>query len=94
MRKKFPNVQEDGLQLLSKMLQFNPFFRPTVEECLKSSYFEKVSQFSEIKEAGKIINFVFESNDYVSLVEIRRLMIAEINYYSNLKTKGISDLSP
>ena len=46
--KRFPSCEPSGLKLLAEMLQFNPFFRPTIEECLQSPYFEKVSQFSAV----------------------------------------------
>lgn len=39
-----PRVSEDGLDLLDKMLQFNPYKRPTIEECINHSYFNEINQ--------------------------------------------------
>lgn len=41
-REKFPGVGEDCIDLLEKMLVFNPYFRPSVEECLDHPYFKKM----------------------------------------------------
>jgi hypothetical protein len=30
----FPKISSEGLYLLQQMLQFNPFMRPSVEQCL------------------------------------------------------------
>ena len=60
------------------MLQFNPFFRPSIEECLESSYFDNVRMFSVAEKANKTVNLAFEYEDYLSLIEIRKLMVEEI----------------
>ena len=81
LEEKFPNCEPEGRALLKSMLKFNPFFRPTTEECLANPYFSKVKQFSEVQDAGKTISFAFETKSFVSMVEIRQLMINEIAYY-------------
>ena len=35
------------------MLQFNPYLRPNVEQCLASPYFDKVRKFLVVKHASK-----------------------------------------
>ena len=47
----YPECQEEGLKMLKSMLQFNPFFRPTVDELLASPYFDEVRQFSIVYNA-------------------------------------------
>ena len=37
--KRLPGANSQAIDLLLKMLQFNPFMRPTVEECLESPFF-------------------------------------------------------
>ena len=76
------------------MLKFNPFFRPTAEECLKNPYFNKVKQFSVVQNADKTVSFEFERKSFVSMVEIRQLMLKEVAYYQSMKDRGLSDLSP
>ena len=38
----YPECHPEGLKIISQMLQFNPFFRPTVDELLASPYFDDV----------------------------------------------------
>ena len=63
------------------MLQFNPHFRPTVEECLKSPYFSKVAHFSSVKQAESEVDFKFERAKYTSFGELRKLIVNEIAHY-------------
>jgi len=36
----FPGVSIEGLDLLSQLLQFNPYFRPTASQSLEHAYFK------------------------------------------------------
>ena len=38
----FPGIEQEGVDLLHKLLQFNPYFRPTAAECLTDPYFKTV----------------------------------------------------
>jgi serine/threonine protein kinase len=38
LKQRYPASKEEALDLLSKMLNFNPFFRPSVQECLDHPY--------------------------------------------------------
>lgn len=42
LKQVYPGVGDDTIDLLNKMLVFNPFFRPSVEECLEDPYFKQV----------------------------------------------------
>lgn len=39
---RFPYANKDAVDLVRKMVQFNPFFRPNIEECLMHPYLSKV----------------------------------------------------
>lgn len=39
---RYPYASEAALDLLRKMVSFNPFLRPTIEECLEHPFFEKI----------------------------------------------------
>ena len=49
MKKVFKYVSDDLVDLLKGMLEFNPFFRLTARECLKSKVFDdiRVSQVEQ-----------------------------------------------
>ena len=68
----YPECQEEGLKMLKSMLQFNPFFRPTVDELLASPYFDEVRQFSIVYNAMHEVDLKFEhSKQYFGLKDIR-----------------------
>lgn len=39
---KYPGTHEDGISILSRMLEFNPSKRISAEEALKCKYFDEV----------------------------------------------------
>jgi serine/threonine protein kinase len=39
---KYPGTDENGIKLLYKMLEFNPYKRISAEEALKDSYFDEI----------------------------------------------------
>lgn len=75
------------------MLQFNPYLRPTVEQCLQSPYFEKVRRFSKVINASQQVEMAIEDLNYLSLLEIRAEFNKIINYYEDSKSLNSSDLS-
>jgi mitogen-activated protein kinase 1/3 len=61
LREVYPTGSDDALRLISSMLQFNPYFRPTVDELLSDDYFSDVRQFSQAYDAPSKIVFDFEN---------------------------------
>lgn len=62
LREKYPEGSDDALRLLSSMLQFNPFYRPTVDQLINDPYFDDVRQFSQAYDAREQISFAFEES--------------------------------
>ena len=82
----YPGSEQSGLDLLKQMLQFNPYFRPTVEQCLESPYFDEVRQFGVPYDALNEVDLKFEQMEgYLSLKDLRQLFLHEIENYANLK---------
>ena len=68
------------------MLQFNPFFRPSVDKILESPYFDEVRQFSIMYDAVHEVDLLFEhSKQYFGLKDIRKKMLEELEHYRALK---------
>ena len=42
--KKYPGATPEGVDLLNRMLQFNPYFRLTIDEALAHPFFTKVKK--------------------------------------------------
>ena len=40
----FPSADTHAIDLLKSMLQFNPYFRPSIEECLEHEYFDDIDK--------------------------------------------------
>lgn len=76
---------KEAVDLLYKMIKFNPNKRITVNEALEHSYFSAIRKKElEIVTSSSPI-FDFEKDDYLDLEKIRKLFIEEIGYYCNKK---------
>jgi mitogen-activated protein kinase 1/3 len=93
LKEIFSCVSEEGIHLLTQMLQFNPYMRPTVEQCLASPYFDKVRGFSKVINASQQVEMAIEDLTYLSLKDIRVEFNKIINYYEDSKSLNSSDLS-
>ena len=49
----FDKTDPDLLKILEKMLQFNPYFRPTAKQLLKDKYFDEIRK-KEVEKAAKL----------------------------------------
>ena len=79
-----PNTNKDGLDLLQRMLEFNPSDRPAVEECLRHPYLKDFYQQMPEPNCDKVFDFEFERNIADSIItedEVRRLMFEEVCRY-------------
>lgn len=62
------------------MLQFNPYLRPSVEQCIASPYFDTVRTFSVVKPADQIVKLDIEDRN-LSLEELRAEFCKIVNFY-------------
>ena len=81
LKKKFPGSSDDALDLLEKMLLFNPNKRITVNECLEHPYFKDVRDPSKEEEADFHLEFEFEGDDNLTVEKLRDLFLKVINSY-------------
>lgn len=81
LSKKFPSCDPEGLKLITEMLQFNPFFRPSIESILKHPYFSKVTRFGTVQPAKEQIRLAFEASSKVSVAELRALIVNEVKSF-------------
>jgi len=57
----YPAAGEEAIDLLQKMLAFNPFFRLTIDECLNHSFFKKCRKPIKEQEAKEIITLDWDN---------------------------------
>ena len=85
---KYPGAGKEAIDLLNKMLQFNPYFRITIDEALDHPMFSKIrKQEKEVKSQTKI-NIEFDnSGDTLDRQKLRALFIEEIEFFKQKKNK-------
>ena len=55
---RLPYASDLALDLLKKMVSFNPYMRPKVEECLEHPFFVKLRQPAFETSSPRVINLV------------------------------------
>lgn len=70
---------EAALDLIDKCLEFDPSNRCTVEQALKHPYFESLHDPSDEPEYKGKVDFSFEHDDSVTLANLKKMIIEEIN---------------
>ena len=70
-------ASDEALDLLGKMLEFNPNKRITVEEALRHPYFEDMHDSEEEPVSEETVDFSFEEQD-LDFPEVKKLLLQEI----------------
>ena len=78
---KFPGSSEESLDLLQKMLIFDPNKRITVKECLEHPFFKSVRDPSKEEEATFNLEFEFEDDNNLTVEKLRNLFLTVIKSY-------------
>eukprot|EP00928_Gymnodinium_smaydae_P014031 TRINITY_DN1508_c0_g1_i1.p1 TRINITY_DN1508_c0_g1~~TRINITY_DN1508_c0_g1_i1.p1 ORF type:complete len:498 (+),score=131.85 TRINITY_DN1508_c0_g1_i1:112-1605(+) len=81
LRKKFPNVEENSVNLLDGMLKFNARQRITVEKALSHVLFNDIRDPSQEKVAQSHVNLEFEKEPDLSEALLRKYFVNEIRRY-------------
>lgn len=75
---------EEALDLLDKFLQFNPYFRITIDECLDHPFLADVRKKDLEKVSEEPFDFAFEK-EALDRDKLRELFIEEIEYYKSIR---------
>jgi len=89
LSKKYPQAGLLAIDLLKGMLQFNPHKRAKVDECLRHPYFMEIRKETSEVTAPAPIDFDFEKEKSLSKTRLRELIDVELDYFKNLRTKGL-----
>ena len=82
LEKVFPAADPAALDLLKKMLQFNPKRRLTAEEALEHEFFHGIRQENlERKAPGPLEAPEFLETNHVDLAELKRKIYEEVLWY-------------
>ena len=80
-KSKFPGSSEEALDLLQKMLIFDPYKRITVNECLEHPFFETIRDINEEEEASFNLEFEFEKDNDLTCEKLRKYFLTVIKSY-------------
>ena len=80
-KSKFPGSSDESLDLLQKMLIFDPNKRITVNECLEHPFFQSIRDPNKEEEATFNLEFEFENDINLTLEKLRSLFITVIKSY-------------
>ena len=84
--KKFWFINEQGIDLLQKMLEFNPHLRPSAEECLSHPYLNEAKKFSSAWAADSKLDLEIETlGKAVTQADVRKGFMEEVIYFDNLR---------
>lgn len=81
LHKMFPGATPDAIDLLKKMLQFDPRKRITVDEALQHPWLKELHNPQAEPTAGGAFKFDFEEQK-VDEWELRRMVTEEMQYYA------------
>jgi mitogen-activated protein kinase 1/3 len=85
LQEKCPSASPEALDLLDKMLAFNPLRRISAAACLAHPYFKEVRLAARETKAPAVLSFDFESEGELGESRLRSLFAEELNYYQTLR---------
>ena len=74
MATKYPGASGDGTDLLNRMLQFNPYFRISVDEALAHPFFTRVRKPHKERESSLQVVLDFEA-ETLDRTRLRQLFV-------------------
>lgn len=88
--KNYPNKK--ALDLLNKCIEFDPRKRISAEEALSHPYFESLFDYSDIVNADVNVDFSFETNHAMSVFDLKKEILNEINRTNSLTGQDLIDV--
>ena len=88
LRTLFPYASPEGIDFLKKVLSFNPYFRPSMKECLEHPFFKEIRRADkETPPLNKIDLKIDELEKDPKIEELRKMILTEIQFYKDKKAK-------
>jgi len=84
LSKLYPGAGEEAIDLLNRMLNFNPFFRISVDEALSHPFFKKVRKPEKEIKAEHEIQIEFEK-EHLDKKKLRQLFLEEMKHFKARK---------
>lgn len=89
---KFPGASHEALDLLSKILVFNPYFRWTVNQALDHPFFKQIRKPElEVSALNEIeVEFDDKKNKDLTRDQLRAIFLKEIALLQEMKKRSFS----
>jgi len=87
LSKVYPYASIESIDLLNKMLIFNPYHRATVDQCLDHVFFADIRNKELEVIAEKELELPFEEED-LDQKRLEELLMEDISYFENLRNSG------
>ena len=81
----YPSAGKDAIDLINKMLVFNPYFRIAVQEAMAHPFFDGTRDKAKEILASEPIVLAFEKEGEMDGPRLRELFVEEIKYYKSLR---------
>jgi len=86
LKTMYPGAGEEAIDLLHRILIFNPYFRITVDECLAHPFFKKVRKAEKEVISTETISFEFEK-EHLDKKKLRELFVEHIMHFKKAGKK-------
>jgi len=86
---KYPTAGSHALNLLTKMLTFNPFSRITIEECLQHPFFSSIRNIELEKIEAEEIELKLEQEENLTINYMRGVFLELIEHYNKLRAASL-----
>ena len=87
LKKMYPAAGDDAIDLLNRMLVFNPYFRPKLDDCLKHPFLEAVRKMEHEKTSPDSIELPFEKEGDLSRKRLRELVLEEVAIHNKKRAE-------
>ena len=84
-RDLYPAATKDAIDLLNRMLVFNPYFRITVNDAIANPFFESVRDRAKEALTAEPVALAFEKEGDLEAPRLRELFLEEVAYYKSLR---------
>lgn len=76
----YPGAGEEAIDLLHKILVFNPYFRISIDECIEHPFFRKCRKAEKEQTALESVQFDWEK-EHLDRDRLRQYFVEEINFF-------------
>lgn len=84
----YPGAGEEAIDLLHKILVFNPYFRLTIDDCLEHTFFKKCRKSEKEQDAKEVIQFDWEK-EHLDRQLLRQHFIEEILFFKAFRQQEL-----